>query len=224
MIPIISSFTYSIVFYEGSYSSGSLYVTSHYKDLSQIVKLSQVSVNWRASLPTTNLENKYFYLRKSALYEFSNYIDICFEDNNFDLSYSNIKYCCTNINPFNNPDDAIKGCSFIPISYYKTQGSSSTKKYYFMIPFSKSFNYSIVFYEGSYSSGRLYVTCDYKSISNDDNKGLSKATFIYISVGPIIFTAIVIIIIYCYCSCCKKNKIGFISPIQPNYEVPNYFE
>ena len=222
-IPINSYFTYSIVYYEGSYSSGNLYVTTDYTDLVKNMKMTQVSRSSRASLPTTSSEDKYFYLTNRNYYSNSNYIYICLEDNNFGLSYNNIQYCLTNTNPNYNPDSALSNCSFSSIPYYNTKNSSGITKYYYRIPTtSSSYSYSIINYEGSYSSGNLYVTSDYENISSDDSKGSSSGAIIGIIVGSIAVLVIMIIIIY-RC-CCKKNKIDFIPVTQPYYPDPNSFQ
>ena len=109
----------------------------------------------------------------------------------------------------------------ITVLYDSTQSNSDNTKYYYKIPISGSYSYSIINYEGSSSSGNLYVTSDYESISNDDNKGISSGAIIGIVVGSIAVLVILIIIIYrCYC---KKNKIDFIPVTQPYYPDPNSF-
>ena len=185
--------------------------------------MTQVSRSSRASLPTTSSEDKYFYLTNRNYYSNSNYIYICLEDNNFGLSYNNIQYCLTNTNPNYNPDSALSNCSFSSIPYYNTQNSSGTTKYYYRIPAtSSSYSYSIINYEGSSSSGNLYVTSDYENISSDDNKGTSSGAIIGIVVGLIAVLVILIIIIY-RC-CCKKNKIDLMPVTQPYYADPNSFQ
>ena len=104
------------------------------------------------------------------------------------------------------------------LNHYNTQSSSDTTKYYYKISTSSSYSYSIINYEGSSSSGNLYVTSDYQSISSDSNdnynKGISSGVIIGIAVGSIAVLVILIIIIY-RC-CCKKSKIDFIPVTQPN--------
>ena len=150
--------------------------------------MAQVYRNSKTSLSTTSSEDKYFYLTNSNYYSYSNYIYICLEDNNFGLSYNNIKYCGTNTNPN-----------------------------------LSSYIYSIINYEGSYSSGNLYVTSDYQIISNEDNEGISTGAIIGIVIGSIIFLITFIIIIYHCCPCCRKNKINFIPVTQPYYPDLNSF-
>ena len=70
-----NSYTYSIVNYEGSYSSGSLYVTCDYNDFfPPTVNMTQVSINSRTSLPTITSEKKYFCLINSNYSKYSNHI------------------------------------------------------------------------------------------------------------------------------------------------------
>ena len=158
-------FTYSIINYEGSYLSGSLYVISHYKDLAHVIKMTYVSINSRRTLPKANFENEYFYLTNSNYTLYSNYIYICLEDNNFGLNFNNIKYCCTNTNPYNYPEKAVSDCSFNSVPFYYNQNSSGTSKYFYKISITGSYSYSIVYYDGRNSSGSLYVTSDYKNLA-----------------------------------------------------------
>ena len=117
---------YSIVYYDGRFSTGYLYVTSDYIDLSKTPKMTYVPRDSKTSLPITNSENKYFYITNSDYNKYSNYLYFYLEDTNSGLSYNNIKYCHTNTNPNSNPDDAIEDCSFNSVSYYELTGS---KKY-----------------------------------------------------------------------------------------------
>ena len=194
--------------------------------------MTQVSINSRTSLPTINSEDKYFYLTNSNYSNYSSNIYICLEDNNFGLNYNNIKYCLTNTNPSSYPDIAIKNCSFNSISYYSKQSSSDTIKYYYNISITSSYIYSIVYYQGNNSSGNLYVTSDYKSLPNDDNKndnkndnkGLSTGVIIGIVAGAIAVLVTVIIIIYCFSPCYRKNKIDIMpdsNSNEPEVLLPN---
>ena len=231
-ISISISYTYSIVSYEGNNSSGNLHVTSDYNNFIQTVKMTQVSINSRTSLPTTSSEDKYFYLTNNNYSNYSSYIYICLEDNNFGLNYNKIKYCHTNTNPYMYPDSAARNCSFNLIYHYSSKSSSGTIKYYYNISTSSSYTYSIVYYEGNNSSGYLYVTSDYKSISNEDNnkdgnkddkRGISTGVIIGIAAGSIVVLVTFIIIIYFCCKCYGKDKIGTISdPLnQPENLLPN---
>ena len=244
-ISATTSYTYLVVYYEGNYSSGNLYVTSDFNEFFPTIKMTQVNRNSRTSLPTSSSNNKYFYLTNSIYSNYSSYIYFCLEDNNFGLSYNNIIYCCTNINPYTYPDIAIKNCTFTTISYYNTQSSSDTTKYYYNISTAGSYTYSIIYYQGSYSSGNLYVTSDYKNISSDDksissddesmssddksisnngNKGISTVVIICIVAGSVVILVAFIIIIYCFCPCCGKNKKDIIPITQPSYYNKDSFE
>ena len=164
-IATTSYYTYSIVSYEGISSLGNLYVTYDYNDLVKAIRMTKVNKNSKTSLPTISSEDKYFFLTNKDYYSYSYYIYICLEDNNFGLSNNNIKYCQTNINPDTNPENAVNNCSFSTKYYYdNTKSSSGTTKYYYKIPTSSSYSYSIINYEGSYSSGYLYVTSDYNDL------------------------------------------------------------
>ena len=209
-----STHQYSIFFYEGSNSSGALYVTSDYNDLVLPIKMTQINRNSRASLPISSSEDKYFYLTNSDYYQYSSYLYFNLEDNNFGLSYNNIKYCRTNINPQNNIDEAIKDCYFNSISNYDLKHLSGSTIYYYKFEINNSYTYSIVNYEGNYSSsGSLYVTSDYKSISNDDNQnnqnnseGLSGGAVAGIAIGIIAFLGICAAIAYFRCPYFRKNN------------------
>ena len=193
--------------------------------------MTEVSRNSRTSLPTSTFEDKYFYLTNRIYSNYSNYIYICLEDNNFSLNYNNIKYCFTNTNPSDYPDITVKSCSFISISYYSSQSSSDTIKYYYKFSNTSFYTYSIVYYEGKNSFGNLYVTIDYKNISSDDNKDddkddnkiISTVAIIGIVSGSIAILVTFIMIIYCYFKCCGKNKIDIIADHsnQPENLLPN---
>ena len=89
----------------------------------------------------------------------------CLKDKSFVLFLNSIRYCSIDINPSSSPDIPFNGCYFSILSYYSTQISSSTTKYYYKIPLSIFNIYVIVYYGGSYSSGSLYVTSNYKNIA-----------------------------------------------------------
>ena len=209
-----STHQYSIFFYEGSNSSGALYVTSDYNDLVLPIKMTQINRNSRASLPISSSEDKYFYLTNSDYYQYSSYLYFNLEDNNFGLSYNNIKYCITNTNPQNNIDEAIKNCYFNSISNYDLKHLSGSTIYYYKFEINNSYTYSIVNYEGNYSSsGSLYVTSDYKSASNDGNQnnqnnseGLSGGAVAGIVIGIIAFLGICAAIAYFRCPYFRKNN------------------
>ena len=160
-ISATSSNYYSLFRYEAGYPYGNLYVTSDYNDFIPTIKVTRVPRNSRTSLPTTISEDKYFYLINNDYFNYSSYIYICLEDNNFGLNYNDIKYCMTDTNPYMYSESAISGCSFSSISYYNIQSSSGIIKYYYKIPTSSSYYYSIVYYQGNNSSGYLYATSDY---------------------------------------------------------------
>ena len=130
---------------------------------SYCLEIYQVSKGSRKSLLTYTTGLNYFFLINSEYSSYSSYIYILLEDNGFSLNYSNVKYCHTNINPNYYPDTAIS-CSFSYASYYDSQTSSSTKKYYYKIYTSSSYSYTIISYSGSYSYGYLYVTTDYNDL------------------------------------------------------------
>ena len=218
-IPITSSYNYSIVYYNGRGKYGSIYVTSDYNDFR--IKMTKAYRGTRISLPTTTLINKYFYITNSDYYSHSSYFYFYLEDNNFSLDYNNITYCVTNIDPHNNASDAVNNCSFISISYYDPKYLSDSTRYHYKFPINSSYTYSIVYYQGSNSSGSLYVYGDYESTSNDDNSGLSIGIIIGIIAGSIVFLFICIIIIYYCCPCCRKNKNDSLSETEPNNVDPN---
>ena len=127
--------------------------------------MTPVSRNSKTSLPTTTSENKYFYLTNSDYYQYSSYLYFNLEDNNFGLSYGSIKYFRTNTYPTSYTDSSINSISFSSISYYKRIYSSSTYKYYYEIP-TTYYSYTIVYYQGSSSSGNLFVTADYNNLAS----------------------------------------------------------
>ena len=197
---------YTIVNYYGNSSSGYLYVTYDYKRLG--VKITKVSKNSRTSLPTTTKGKNYFYLENSNYYS---YIYICLEDNNFGLSYNNIKFCRTNTNPYSSPGMAVSGCSFINSNYYDKESSSSTNKYYYKISTNSSYSFTIVNYEGRHSSGRLYVTSNhinldfkitqvYKNSSTSLPTSTSKAKYFYLTNSDYHYSHIYI--------CLEDNNFG----------------
>ena len=152
-----SKYSYSIVNYNGSYSSGYISVTSNYNDFIQMTK---VYINKEVSLPTYNSYDKYFYLNNSEYSRYSSYIYISFLDDGFDIANSIIKVCYTNTDPSFALTDAINNCSFSPISYHRNQTFIEPYKYYYKFPKSSNYSYSIIFYEGRYIRQRLEVTCN----------------------------------------------------------------
>ena len=177
--------------------------------------MTYVLRNSKISLPINSSEDKYFYVSNSDYYLYSKYLYFYLEDNNFGLNFNNIKYCYTNINPNSSLDDAVDDCSFNSISYYDPIYSSSSKLYHYKIPTTRSYNYSIIYYEGYYSGGSLYAYCHYESTSSEDNL-LSTGAIIGIVIGSIAFFVICIIIIYYY----RKNKNDFGSVEKSNYFAP----
>ena len=160
-----SAYDYSIIYYEGSKVSGSLYVISDYNDLTLSIKITQVPRNSKISLPTDSSYHKYFYLTNSDYYAYSNYMYFWLEeDNGFDLNYRKIRYCLTNTNPDSNPGTAI-GCSYESISYYSHKRASNGTKFYYKLSTNNFYTYSIIYYEGIISSGNLYVISDYNDLS-----------------------------------------------------------
>ena len=127
---------------------------------SYCLQIYQVSKGSRKSLSTYTTGLNYFYLTNSEYSSYSSYLYILLEDNGFSLSYSNVKYCRTDTNPNYYPDSAVNGCTFYYASCYKSDTSSSTKKYYYQISYSGSYYYTIISYSGSYSYGYLYATSD----------------------------------------------------------------
>ena len=218
-ISYYSSYTYTIFNYDGKNSYGALYVTTDYNDLAITLIMTSVYTNSRKSLPITSSVNKYFYVQNSDYYTHSSYLYFYLEDNNFGLRYNNIKYCLTNTYPYTNPESAIKSCTFNSISYYDPIYLSGSKIYHYKFPISSSYSYSIVYYEGSYSSGYLYAYCSYESTSEEDII-LTSGAIVGIVIGSIAFLVICIIIMYYCCPCCRRNKSDLISVTQPNYFAP----
>ena len=105
------------------------------------------------------------YCLTNSNYGSYSYIYICLEDNNLGLSYDSIKYFGTNTYPTSYTDSSINSISFSSISYYKRIYSSGTYKYYYEIP-TAYYSYTIVYYQGSSSSGNLFVTADYNNLAS----------------------------------------------------------
>ena len=211
--------TYSIIYYDGiPYISGSLYVTSDYNDF--FVEITKVNSLSHKSLPTSSPKKNYFYIINSDYYSYSNYVYFYLEDYNFGLNYNNIKYCYTNTNPYYYPDDAINHCSLTNLPYNDSKYYSNYKRYDYKFKINSSYTYSIVNYQGNYSSGSLYAYVYYyyynRPSSVDNSKTMSTIAIVAIGVGSFIFLAIFIVILICCCKCPKKSKIEFIPVTQPN--------
>ena len=131
---------------------------------SYCTEMELMHIHYRISLPTTLSVDKYFYFYRPNS-DYSNYIYIYLEDNKFGLKYNNIKYCFTDADPSFNRDSVVNNCSFTTINYYSSQRTSDINKYYYKIPTTSSYNYTIVYYEGSYSGGSLYAFCIYDYFS-----------------------------------------------------------
>ena len=218
MISTTSSYTYSIVYYDGNNPSGQLYVTSDINDLAKTAIATYIPNNSKTSLPIANSIGKYFYVLNINYYIYSNYLYFNLEDDGFGLSYDKIKYCYTNTNPKSDLNDAVKYCSFDSITYYDLTYSSSSKIYHYKIPSTSYFAYSIVYYDGSNPSGYLYVRCHYESISSEDN-ALSAGSIFGIVIGSIAFIVICIIILYYFFFRFRKNKNDFGPTTQSNYSA-----
>ena len=213
---ISSSFHYSIVSYNGSFSNGSLSVTSNYSDLLPNVLMTNVTINSTTPLSTITSKTNYFFLTNGDYSSNSSSIYICLEDNNFGLEYDDIQYCQTNTNPYSYPDSAVRHCSFRSLSFYGSENIQGSKKYYYSISKDSYYNYSIVSYEGIYPEGSLYVSNDYKSFSHSgsNNSNAFSEYIIFIAVGLLIFLVLLCILICCCCKRCRKNnKIDSIPSI-----------
>ena len=216
-IPINSSYTYSIVYYEGYNFFGNLDVTCGYNDLAGIMAF--IPRNLKTSLSTKSSVEKYFFIRNSDYSKYSNYLNFYLEDTNFGLSYNTIKYCSTNANLYSYPHEYFKDCSFNSLSSYDSQNLSDSKRYNYKFEISSSYTYSLIYYDGSNSSGSLYVYIINENTSDED-KGLSAGAIVGIVLGLIAFVAICIIIIYYYRRCYKRNKNDFGPETQPSYLAP----
>ena len=211
-IPVsMSVYEYSIVYYEGNYSFGSLYVIYDYNDLSSIIT-TQVLINSRISLPTNSSLDKYFYITNKDFSKYSSdNIYFYLEYQGFNLNYNRIRYCFTNTDPYYSPYEAVKNCVFDYIYYYDHKELSSSTKYHYQFVKNDYLKYTIVHYDGNYSSGSLYVYFDYESTSNL----LPTKTIVCIVIASIAFLGIIIINTYDRCPCCKKNKNDFGPETQP---------
>ena len=211
---------YIIISYSGSFSDGSLYVTTNDDDLYQTIMMTQVYRNSHTSLPTNTSKDKYFYLRNGD-YSSLSYIYILLADNGFNLDYSDIKYCHTNTNPNSDPDSAVSSCSFSLVSYYNNQTSSSPKKYYYNISYNSHYNYNIISYSGNYSNGSLYVTTNDKDFSGSDSyedEDSSTVLIISVTIGVFIFLVVFTIILIRCCRRRRTSKINSSIPVtQPTY-------
>ena len=169
-------------------------------------------------MPTSSPKKNYFYIINSDYYSYSNYVYFYLEDYNFGLNYNNIKYCYTNTNPYYYPDDAINHCSLTNLPYNDSKYYSNYKRYDYKFKINSSYTYSIVYYQGNYSSGSLYAYVYYynRPSSVDNSKTMSTIAIVAIGVGSFIFLAIFIVILICCCKCPKKSKIEFIPVTQPN--------
>ena len=182
--------------------------------------MTSVCKNSREPLPTSTSYKKYFYLTNSAYY--SSYIYIRFEENNFGLDYSNVKYCRTNTNPYPYLVSAISSCSFSYLDHYSTAHYSYSTKYYYKLSTSSSYYFTIISYSGSYSSGSLYVTAnDVKFSDNDSDNDTSTVIIISVTIGVFIFLVVFIIILIRCCTRRRGTKINSSIPVtQPTYAAP----
>ena len=165
MIPNINSHSYTIIYYDGKNDSGSLKLTSNFYDLSKDIKMTQVTLNSKKSLPINYSYNKFFYFTNSEYNSPSKNIYFCLEDKSFALYSSQIQFGESYTNPSSYLDSVNIDFYDRKIRLYKISKSlSGSTKYYYRI--SPNFNntYSIIYYDGHYSSGNLYVTSDYNDL------------------------------------------------------------
>ena len=187
--------------------------------------MTKVNRNSKEYLPTNISEDKYFYLTNrdySDYFDKSSYIHILLEDNNFGLNYSNVKYCQTNTDPDSYPEGAASGCDFNDfntLEYYNTEHYSNSGKFYYKYYVNSSYSYSVISYNGSYSSGNLYVTSDYKDLSDEDSSDeLSTVAIICIVLASLIVLAVVIFILI---RCFKRRRSNKNDPlVQPYVAAP----
>ena len=209
------SYYHTIIYYSGSHNYGSLNVISKDYDLLLTIKMTKVNRNSHTSLPTNTSDDKYFYLTNRDYYLHSSYIYILLEDNNFGLNYSNVKYCQTKNNPDSYPEGAASGCNFYTLEYYRTAHYSNSAKFYYKYYVNSSVSYSVISYNGNYSSGSLYVTSDYKELSDEDSSDeLSTVAIIFIVLASLIVLAVVIFLLV---RCCARRRNNKIDPLNQPY-------
>ena len=160
-------------------------------------------------------------------------IYILLEDDGFSLKTYSISICLTNTNPNSPPKSVLFNCSnFDQIPLYGAQTYSNIKKYCFGISKShypyvfRSNNYTVIYYDGSESSGDLYVTADDSNLLiNDAAEALSTVAIVFIVIGSIIVIAVAIVISACCCACCaccRRSQPGIMPITQPAaYIAPN---
>ena len=189
------------------------------------IQMTSVKRNRKEKLPVTS-DDKYFYLTVSD-YNYPSYIYFCLEDDDFDLKYNYIKGCYVKDYPGTNPQTSVDSCSsyFSTISYDSSYTTSSSKKYYYKIPY-KSYNYAIISYSGYHNYGNLYVTSDNTNLFlNDAADALSTVAIVFIVIGSIIVIAVAIVISACCCACCaccRRSQPGIMPITQPSaYVAPN---
>ena len=203
-ISTYNSYIYTLISYSGSYSTGSLYVTNDFYDLSILVKMTQVNRNSKLSLPTSISEDKYFYLTNNDYSSYTSCIYIRLEDKGFDLDYSKIKYCQTNTNPYSHPESAVNSCSFNTFNNRLSIKYSYSTEYYYIVSNSSYYIYTIISYSGRYSSGSLYVTTnDVNFFDSDSYDDASTVIIISVTIGVFIFLVVFIIILI---RCCKRRR------------------
>ena len=184
------------------------------------ITMTPVKRNRKKKLPVTS-DDKYFYLTVSD-YNYPSYIYFCLEDDNFDLKYNSIKGCYVTDYPETNPQTSVDSCSsyFSTISYDSSYTTSSSKKYYYKIPY-KSYNYAIISYSGYHNYGNLYVTSDDTDLFLD-GAALSTVAIVFIVIGSIIVIAVAIVISACCCACCRRSQSNIMPITQPAaYVAPN---
>jgi hypothetical protein len=156
------------------------------------------------SLYTTSGVNYfYMYTYDSTIFDLYFYLD--------DYSYGlkePIYYCETDDSP--TLETTIKNCYFYSLT---SKSISGTKKNFRISPsFFK--RYTIVKYEGTYSSGNLYAKCSYyDDIFDIVGAALSVVAIVGIVIGSIVFLSILITILCCVF---RRRRIyggvGYIPP------------
>ena len=180
--------------------------------------------NVRTSLPT-NANEKYFFTVIDNYFSYTT-IYLCLQDDNFRLNLVSVKYCYTNDDPSYFISEAVKKCSFKPLSCDTMRSPSSSIYYYYSFTHYTNKSYIIVHYDWSLPSGNLYATSDYKDLSIEEKKDDSILVIVLIIVIIIIILIILAFIIFLLCCCCRScvcyRKSQYINNPMPLIQNTNY--
>ena len=178
--------------------------------------IKKVDYNSLTPLNTTNTTNtsSYFYM-ETKVFRDSVFIYLYFEDKNYNLNKSNLKYCFTNISP-----DEEVSCSFDNVDGpFATINRDKMILYFYKISY-RNDGYLIIGYDGTNPNGSLSVQCAsdnlYDLVKDVADFALSALVITWIVIGSCVgLVCLLVIILNCIFYVKKAITAETIEKTQP---------